>query len=184
MRIIAGSAKGILLKKPASLTRPTMDRVRAAIFSILGDRLPYTTVLDLFAGTGAMGIEALSRGAAEATFVDHNTCSIEIIKKNLLTTRLYGEVQKIDVFSYLQRIGGAFHFDLIFADPPYADHGGNNLAASLLSSPFLLAAMAPEALLILECHKNQSLVPSSFLRIIVDRIYGSTRILMMRKLEK
>ncbi|MFZ4115304.1 MAG: 16S rRNA (guanine(966)-N(2))-methyltransferase RsmD [Chthoniobacterales bacterium] len=183
MRIIAGSAKGILLKKPASLVRPTMDRVRAAIFSILGERLPHATVLDLFSGTGAMGMEALSRGAANATLVDNNTQSIEAIKKNLVATRLHAQVQQMDALAYLKRIAGAFTFDLIFADPPYADQEGNNLAASLLTSPFLLSAMAPESLLILECERRQLLPERSELEIIVDRTYGITRIVVMRKVE-
>ncbi len=181
MRVIAGSAKGILLKKPASLTRPTMDRVRAAIFSILGERVPHTSVLDLFSGTGAMGIEALSRGATDATLIDNNNKSIEVIRNNLAATRLRAEVQQMDALAYLKRISGAFTFDLIFADPPYADQEGNNLAASLLQSPFLLDAMASDALLILECERKQALPVLSGLEVIVDRIYGTTRILIMKK---
>ncbi|MDH4469342.1 MAG: 16S rRNA (guanine(966)-N(2))-methyltransferase RsmD [Verrucomicrobiae bacterium] len=183
MRVIAGSAKGILLKKPTSFLRPTMDRVRAAIFSILGERVPYASVLDLFSGTGAMGIEALSRGAADATLVDNNTRSIEAIKNNLTTTRLKAQVEHMDSLAYLKRISGAFVFDLIFADPPYADDQGNNLAASLLESPFLIGAMAPEALFILECEHKQSLPGICGLEILIDRTYGATRILIMKKNE-
>lgn len=181
MRVIAGSAKGILLKRPTSLVRPTMDRVRAAIFSMLGERIPGATVLDLFSGTGAMGIEALSRGSSDATLVDNNTRSIEVIKKNLITTRLRAQVEQMDALAYLKRISGAFVFDLIFADPPYGDNQGNNLAASLLQSPFLTSAMAPEALFILECEHKQFLPEIFGLDILVDRTYGATRILIMKK---
>lgn len=184
MRVIAGSAKGILLKKPMSLTRPTMDRVRAAIFSILGERVPHASVLDLFSGTGAMGIEALSRGAADATLVDHHQKSIEAIRSNLVATRLHAEVQKTDALAYLSRISEAFSFDLIFADPPYADEEGNNLAASLLKSPFLLNALVSDGLLILECERKQLLPEVEGLEIIVDRTYGTTRILVMKKVEE
>jgi len=181
MRIIAGAAKGILLKKPTSLLRPTMDRVRAAIFSILGERVPYACVLDLFAGTGAMGIEALSRGAADATLIDHHSSCIEAIKNNLITTRLRAQVEQMDALAYLTRISGAFAFDLIFADPPYADEQGNNLASSLLQTPCLLHAMKPEALLILECDRKQFLPGLVGLEVLVDRAYGTTRVLIMKK---
>lgn len=184
MRIIAGSAKGIPLKKPTSLLRPTMDRVRAAVFSILGERVPGASVLDLFAGTGAMGIEALSRGAADATLVDHHSQSIATIKTNLVATRLRAQVEQMDAIAYLKRVSGAFAFDLIFADPPYAHQDGreeNNLASVLLQSPFLLPAMASEALLILECDCKQFLPEVIGVETIVDRKYGTTRILIMKK---
>ena len=180
MRVIAGSAKGIHLKQPATITRPTMDRVRAAIFSMLGERVPNAHVLDLFAGTGGLGIEALSRGVASATFVDNNNKSVEVIRNNLVATRLQGEVKQMDALAYLGRIAGAFSFDLIFADPPYADNEGNNLAASLLKSPHLLSALAEEGLLILECEQKQLLPETPTLEILADRTYGATRILIMR----
>jgi 16S rRNA (guanine(966)-N(2))-methyltransferase RsmD len=180
MRVIAGSAKGIILKQPALVTRPTMDRVRAAIFSILGERTPQAHVLDLFSGTGAMGIEALSRGAASATFVDNNSKCIEVIADNLKKTRLEGKVTRMDALTYLSYRSKEKPFDLIFADPPYADKEGNNLAASLLKSPHLLSAMAPEALLILECERKQLLPETPHLEVLTDRIYGVTRIIIMQ----
>src|SRR5215471_15845525 len=98
MRVIAGSAGGIPLKTPDHEARPTMDRVREAIFSSLGDLVIGARVLDLFAGSGAFGIEALSRGAAEAVFVDNHPKSVEAIRLNLERTRLVGTVIREDVF--------------------------------------------------------------------------------------
>lgn len=180
MRIIAGSAKGIILKKPASVTRPTMDRVRAAIFSMLGERVPYAHVLDLFSGTGAMGMEALSRGAASALFVDHSSKCVDVIDSNLTATRLEGKVIRMDALTWLSHPFNRA-FDLVFADPPYADQEGNNLAASLLMSPHLPAKIAPEGLLVLECERKQVLPEALQWDVIADRIYGVTRILIMKK---
>ncbi|MBM3856917.1 MAG: 16S rRNA (guanine(966)-N(2))-methyltransferase RsmD [Verrucomicrobia bacterium] len=179
MRIIAGTAKGRTLKTPASITRPTMDRVRAAIFSMLGDRVPGASALDLFAGTGAMGVEALSRGAAAATFVDQDKKSIEVIRQNLELTKLTGEIKQVDAISFLQR--QQEKFDLIFADPPYASNAEADFILKLLSLQELLKAMADDALLILECEKQQLLPEISVLEKIIDRTYGVTRILIFRK---
>ncbi|HLB32999.1 MAG: 16S rRNA (guanine(966)-N(2))-methyltransferase RsmD [Verrucomicrobia bacterium RIFCSPHIGHO2_12_FULL_41_10] len=181
MRIIAGSAKGLFLKTAAAVTRPTMDRVRAAIFSTLGDSVPGAHVLDLFAGTGAMGIEALSRGAASALFIDNNAKAAALIKQNLVFTKLHGDVSTRDAFSVLNQMPEERLFDLVFADPPYAHNKEDiNLAASLLTSASLLKVMAPEALLILECEKKQELPEVDSLEILTDRIYGASRVLIMR----
>lgn len=180
MRIIAGSAKGLILQAPPSVTRPTMDRVRAAIFSILGERVPEARVLDLFAGTGAMGIEALSRGAASALFIDHQKKATELIHQNLATTKLTGQIQTNDALKCLDRLAEqGTTFDLIFADPPYATKDGENLAASLLRSHHLLNIMAEDALLILECEKKQLLPENLLLDILLDRTYGISRIVVM-----
>lgn len=180
MRIIAGSAKGIILQAPPSVTRPTMDRVRAAIFSILGERVPEARVLDLFAGTGAMGIEALSRGAVDAIFVDNNKKATELIRKNLSTAKCRGDVRQSDSFSYLKLLAKEeTSFDLIFADPPYAKDG-QNLAATLLESPDLLSIMSNDTLLILECEKKHPLPEHPKLERLVDRTYGISRVIVMR----
>ena len=103
MRVIAGSAGGVRLAVPKRGVRPTMDRVKAAIFSSLGEAIIGARVLDLFAGTGALGIEALSRGAASATFVEDDRQSAEAIEKNLAKTNLQGRVRDQDVFDFLRR---------------------------------------------------------------------------------
>ncbi len=123
MRVIAGRAKGTRLMVPkGTVTRPTADRVREALFSILGERVAGSKVLDLFAGSGALGIEALSRGASEAVFVDNSAAAIAAMRDNLERCHLSdrGRVTKADAgrgLGALSRQAGPFN--LIFADPPY-----------------------------------------------------------------
>ncbi len=120
MRVIAGKAKGIHLKTPEGmLTRPTADRVQEALFSILQFELPGMAVLDLFGGTGQLGIEALSRGAKNAVFVDRQENACRLIRENLRRTGLSGEVVRSDYMTYLRQCERKF--DLIFLDPPYAE---------------------------------------------------------------
>lgn len=122
MRVIAGYAKGIQLKTPdGMLTRPTADRVKEALFSILQFDIPGTEVLDLFGGTGQLGIEALSRGSTRATFVDSREDACKLIRENLKRTHLMekGEVVHMDYLSYLNQCRKRFH--IVFLDPPYAE---------------------------------------------------------------
>ena len=122
LRVISGKAKGVVLKTPQGLnTRPTTDRVKEALFSIIQFDLPATHVLDLFAGTGQLGIEALSRGAAFAVFVDERDDACKLIKENLARTKLSncGRVVRSDYLSYLKRCNEKF--DIIILDPPYAE---------------------------------------------------------------
>ncbi len=179
MRIIAGTAKGRILKTPASITRPTMDRVRAAIFSMLGDRVPQARVLDLFAGTGAMGIEALSRGATTAVFVDQDKKSTEVIGQNLALLKFSGDIKQLDAMTYLEHQHEKF--DLIFADPPYTSSKDVDFVQKLLASPKLLPALHEDGLFILECEKAQLLPETSAFEKIIDRTYGITRIVIMRR---
>ena len=122
MRVITGKARGIALKTPDGLrTRPTADRVKEALFSIIQFDVPGARVLDLFGGTGQLGIEALSRGAKSAVFVDAATTACSLIRENLKRTRLQqeGRVECCDYLSYLNRC--TERFDIIFLDPPYAE---------------------------------------------------------------
>src|ERR1700722_2499175 len=119
MRVVAGSEGGMHLFTPKTDIRPTMDRVKAAIFSSLGEKVIGARVLDLFAGTGGLGIEALSRGSASAVFVEKNAQAVEAIKRNFTKTGLQGAVQQADVFSFLDRLAAPAVYDIIFADPPY-----------------------------------------------------------------
>src|SRR3954453_666039 len=115
MRVIAGSAGGIRLEVPKRGVRPTMDRVKAAIFSSLGDRVVGARVLDLFAGSGALGIEALSRGAAEATFVDSSPAAVKAVRANLEALGAAAEVRRGDARVFLRSASGAGrHYDLVF----------------------------------------------------------------------
>jgi len=144
MRIIAGAAKGRRLAAPKGLTiRPTADRAKEALFSILTPRLPDAVVLDLFAGTGALGLEALSRGAGEAIFVDHGREALALIAENIRAcafTPAQARLIRHDLRHDLPEEIIGRHFDLIFLDPPY-DQGladatltllGQKISASLI----------------------------------------------------
>ena len=122
MRVITGKARGIQLKTPEGLlTRPTADRVKEALFSIINFDIPGAKVLDLFGGTGQLGIEALSRGAASAVFVDAREESCKLIRENLKRTKLeqQGRVVRGDYMDYLSRCRE--NYDIILLDPPYAE---------------------------------------------------------------
>jgi 16S rRNA (guanine(966)-N(2))-methyltransferase RsmD len=120
MRVITGKARGVQLKTPDGLqTRPTTDRVKEALFSIIQFEIPGSRVLDLFGGTGQLGIEALSRDAKSATFVDAREESCRLIRENLKRTRLEGKVIRGDYLEFLKRCKETF--DIIFLDPPYAE---------------------------------------------------------------
>ena len=122
MRVITGKARGVTLKTPEGMqTRPTTDRVKEALFSIIQFEIPGARVLDLFGGTGQLGIEALSRGAKAATFVDASDAACRLIRENLRRTRFEqeGRVVKSDYLSYLTRCKETYQ--IIFLDPPYAE---------------------------------------------------------------
>ena len=122
MRVITGKARGVQLKTPDGMqTRPTADRVKEACFSIIHFDIPGSKVLDLFGGTGQMGIEALSRGADSAVFVDAREDACKVIRENLKRTRLEGQgrVVRSDYLDYLRRCKEKF--DIIILDPPYAE---------------------------------------------------------------
>ena len=122
MRVITGSARGITLKTPEGMvTRPTTDRVKEAMFSIIHFEIPGADVLDLFGGTGQLGIEALSRGAKSAVFVDAGEPACRLIRENLKRTRLEAQARVVrsDYLAYLERTKE--QFDIILLDPPYAE---------------------------------------------------------------
>ena len=122
MRVITGTAKGIVLKTPdGQSTRPTAERVKEALFSAIQFHIPAAKVLDLFGGTGQLGIEALSRGAKSAVFVDLQENACRLIRENLRRTHLeeQAKVLRSDYASYLRNCSEKF--DIIFLDPPYAE---------------------------------------------------------------
>ena len=122
MRVITGKARGVQLKTPDGMTtRPTSDRVKEALFSIIQFDIPGASVLDLFGGTGQLGIEALSRGAKNAVFVDAGEPACRLIKENLRRAKLEnrGRVVRSDYMDYLNR--AKEQFDIILLDPPYAE---------------------------------------------------------------
>ena len=122
MRVITGKARGVTLKTPDGMqTRPTTDRVKEALFSIIQFEIQGANVLDLFGGTGQLGIEALSRGAKRAIFVDFQANACRLIRENLKRTRLEGDAQVVqsDYLAYLDRCKEKFQ--IVFLDPPYAE---------------------------------------------------------------
>ena len=122
MRVITGKARGVVLKTPEGMqTRPTTDRVKEALFSIIQFDIPGCRVLDLFGGTGQLGIEALIRGAKSAVFVDASDAACKLIKENLKRTKLENDAKVVrsDYMEYLRRCRETF--DVIFLDPPYAE---------------------------------------------------------------
>jgi 16S rRNA (guanine966-N2)-methyltransferase len=176
MRVIAGSAGGIRLKIPPHDLRPTMDIVREAAFSALGDLVIGARVLDLFAGSGAYGIEALSRGAAEAVFVDNHPKSIEAIRFNLSKTKFDGKVIRDDVFRFLQRHDERYH--LVFADPPYVKKiGDRDFVRELMENEALVASIEPAGLLVLECSPVKEPSGFRFWEIKRAKKYGATKLL-------
>jgi 16S rRNA (guanine966-N2)-methyltransferase len=123
-RVIAGTAKGIRLRAPGPGTRPLSDRVKQTLFGILEPDLPGAQFLDLFAGSGAAGIEALSRGAASATFVEKDQGAAAVIDANLKATGLAGAAASVvrwDVVRWLGEPHAGASFDLVLVDPPYAE---------------------------------------------------------------
>jgi 16S rRNA (guanine(966)-N(2))-methyltransferase RsmD len=136
-RVIAGSAKGIRLLAPGTGTRPLADRVKQTLFAILDPDLPGSRVLDLFAGSGAAGIEALSRGAAEAVFVEKDTAAVAVIVANLRATGLgdRGSVVRADAAGWLARGGSGGPFEIVVVDPPYAEEDLRLRVLGLLGGP-------------------------------------------------
>ena len=168
MRVVAGEFKGRRLVAPrGSRTRPTADRVREALFSMLGD-VAGARVLDLYAGSGALGIEALSRGAESAVFVERDRAALSALERNLEATGAPGEVRRQDVARFLARPEGTF--DLVFCDPPY--DVAPALSGTLAEA--LPAITGQDARIVTESDKrNPLLLP---LPLVVERTYGDTRI--------
>lgn len=173
MRVIAGSAKGIKLQAvPGGGTRPISDRVKEALFNILGDTTVDSHVLDLFAGTGSVGIEALSRGAEEAVFVEKHPRAIATIRDNLRRTRLQAEARVVhgDVFSFLA--GDPVPFDLIYIAPPQYQGLWKKTLLALEASPSWLH---PDGLAIVQIFpKELEPLELDTLQLTEQRKYGST----------
>ena len=178
MRVIAGSAGGLQLKVPRAGVRPTMDRVKAAIFSSLGEKVIGARVLDLFAGAGGLGIEAMSRGAASAVFVESNRTAARTIERNLQIARVTGRVQSRDVFDFVKYATG--DFDIIFADPPYqAAPGDKAYTDLLLSNPRIPALLALDGVLVLEKQPAERLPEHYRWKVVRKRRYGATEVVFL-----
>lgn len=174
MRVIAGQAKGRKLRPvPGNVTRPITDRVKEALFNILGERVVDAYVLDLFAGTGSVGIEALSRGARRAVFVEQDGRALRTIRENLQATRLRERADIVagDVFDYLARLESEQKFDIIYVAPPQY----KGLWARTLRSLDRRLPLAPQGVIIVQIfpkeYEPQSL---THLELTEQRRYGST----------
>ncbi|MFV0415974.1 MAG: RsmD family RNA methyltransferase [Chthoniobacterales bacterium] len=189
MRIVAGSAGGIHLQTPSNNVRPTMDRVRGAIFSSLGDLVPGTHCLDLFCGSGALGIEALSRGAASCDFVDSHRSACTCTQSNLRKASLQGQVHCLDALHFLAKLARPLHYDIIFADPPYFKKQKKisrppanketkipDWTSILCTSADLVACLRPGATLVLESGPSTLPPLADGLSLLKSKSYGGTTI--------
>ncbi len=184
MRIIAGAAKGLPIRVPQGEVRPTQDRVREALFNILGPLVDGARVLDLFCGSGSVGIEALSRGATSARMVDAARTSCAMAKENLQRSRLPGgSVAQSDCLQFIKRDAGKY--DLIFADPPYCKAPGDRDMIAELLTDRLHELLAPGGYFIAEAQLGYG-VGDTHSRdfpgweIVDTRTYGKNTILFYR----
>jgi 16S rRNA (guanine966-N2)-methyltransferase len=182
MRVIGGADRGRRLKAPRGLrTRPTADRVRVTLFDILGPGIAGMRVLDLFAGTGAVGIEALSRGAARAVFVERDPDALRALRANLAALdlgRAEARVVAGDALAALPRLGeGEAPFDLVFLDPPYTGNLATRALAALAAGPLL----HPRSRIVVQhLTKTPPVVPSGLVSAGTPRRFGETALTFFR----
>lgn len=179
MRVITGSARGRRLSELSGKdTRPTTDRVKEGLFNVIQFDIEGRRVLDLFAGTGQLGIECLSRGAAHCTFVDQRKDAVALIRENLKTTRLEERARVVqgEALSFLQRTTEQYH--LIFLDPPY----DSNLLNSTIKTIAGIDILAGNGIIICESRADQELpeLPLPFQKS-KDYRYGRIKVTLYRK---
>ncbi|MBM4434777.1 MAG: 16S rRNA (guanine(966)-N(2))-methyltransferase RsmD [Chloroflexi bacterium] len=179
MRVIAGELKGRRLVQPsAATTRAATDRVRESLFAMLDPVVVGSRVLDLFAGAGSLGIEALSRGAARATFVDKDRAAVAAIRRNVAALGLGGRATVVaaDVLRHLAA-GGGGPYDLVFCDPPFA---AQELLSATLAHEGLPRALAAEALVVARVlRKHPPAVPAAA-RVEREKAIGEETLLFLR----
>jgi 16S rRNA (guanine966-N2)-methyltransferase len=171
MRVIAGSARGMPLTAPRDrATRPITDRVKETLFAILGERVPNARVLDLYAGSGAIGIEALSRGAASADFVERGRQGVDAIRSNLAATRLTdgSAVHAVPVERFLASADQAERWDLVVLDPPYEERA---IVAPLRA---VVAHLAPGATVVVKAFWRTEVPAIDGLTAVRQRRFGET----------
>ncbi len=189
MRVVTGEAKGRKLKAPKTMgTRPIIDRVKTALFDILSTEIEDTYFLDLFAGTGSVGIEALSRGAARATFIEMNYQVLKVLRENLQITGLADRAETLsgDAFKFLQTHATAIPmrqsrtYDIIYVAPPQYQEMAARALALLDSSPLV----SGNGLVIVQIHPKErggvAAVPCQHLELSDERRYGSTLLMFYR----
>ncbi len=185
MRVVAGEAKGRKLKAPETLgTRPIIDRVKTALFDILSTEVEDTRFLDLFGGTGSVGIEALSRGAAHATFIEMNYKVLKLLRENLQTTGLADRAETLhgDAFKFLQQ--NRTTYDIIYVAPPQYQEMAARALELLDSSPLV----ADNGLVIVQIHPKERAgvvaTQCKHLALSDERRYGSTLLMFYRVKEE
>lgn len=187
MRVISGNCRGKKLSAPTGLaTRPTSDRVKEALFSILNSRMDFADirVLDICAGTGSLGIEALSRGAKSCCFIESNPSVKSILEINLDVTRCLDRsvIMTMDAGKALPLLAGrGQNFDLVFFDPPYASELYTHIPKALISGNLL----SSESILVVECSARNPL-PDAYgqLKRLDRRVYGETALELFELEEK
>lgn len=183
MRVISGSARGHKLFTPKSLDiRPTLDRVKESVFNIINISILDATVLELFAGTGNLSIEALSRGAKESTLVDSGKESLQIINKNLEKTRLNNKAKVINsnVLAFLEKTT-VKKYDFIFLDPPY-NQGHVNTSLQAIDKNDILNK---DGLVIIERHKDDFIEENKLkiIKVVREEKYGDTIVSFLSNVE-
>ena len=179
MRIIAGKARGRRLKSPDTKgTRPATDRVREAVFSSIGSWVEDANVADLYAGSGSFGLEALSRGATSAVFVENGRRALQALRANVEAVGLGGTIIETNVQHYLARAHHRLH--LVFLDPPWNDPT-EQMEADLAALDRLMAPSAE--VIVSRRHTDRPPVPPENWRVATDKRYGDTRIIRYEKVE-
>jgi 16S rRNA (guanine966-N2)-methyltransferase len=178
MRIIAGAAKGRKLDTPRKGTRPMTGRARESVFSILAPRLGGARVLDLYAGSGSLGLEAMSRGAVDVVLVERSREAVEVLRGNIDQVGLGGRVQPGDVQQFLRM--HTVVYDVVFVDPPYADDDPDVLVTLELIDQVL----ARGGIVVLHRQARSNVVPPEFLRTVDERRYGDAVVTMMERVQE
>lgn len=177
MRIGSGALKGRRIRVPGGI-RPTQERVRAAIFNMLARRVRGAKVLDLFAGTGSLGLEALSRGAIRATFVEQDPRAVRALRTNIARSGLLDRTQVVrgDVLRALPTLAQRGEtFDLVLVDPPYR----TGLAQQAVEAIARLGLLSPEGVIVAESGAQEAIRPPEGYEAVRERIYGDTRVTVL-----
>lgn len=181
MRLTGGEHGGRALRAPAAAVRPTQDKVRAAVFSSLATRVPGARVLDLFAGTGALGLEAWSRGAAWIEWVENAPGALRALRDNLKTLGVSasaGRVVNADVLRWLDRPCAGPGFDLVLADPPYAEARHRDWLTHIADKLASQHWIVPDGVFVYETEGRDPPPDLPGWRLARDSRYGATRVLI------
>lgn len=182
MRVIAGKARRLQLKTPQGKnTRPTTDRIKETLFNMLQEEIADINFLDLFSGSGAIGIEALSRGARRACFVEQDRMAAEIIRQNLVHTQLdqQAEIYNCTALTAIRQLQEKMRFHVVFMDPPY----GKGLEAEVLADPAFYRILEEHALIIVEADLHTELCAGEErFHILKEKIYKTNKHIFLERI--